>query len=198
MIRAPRRTAIPATSRARAQVTWLKLTRSGSTITGYVSTNGTTWTARRRRQPSSIATNARVGLVVTSHDTSQLNTATFDNVSVGQPPSAARRAGLAESGQRRDRRQHDADADVDRDGRDELRRASSGRSNPPPQVSSGQSAASYAPGDAGDEHEVLLADRRAQRRRHDGRAGLVVHDRRAHRRLRGRRLAESRPTARPA
>ena len=28
-----------------AQVAWLKLTRAGSTFTGYVSTNGSTWTA---------------------------------------------------------------------------------------------------------------------------------------------------------
>ncbi|HXD74729.1 MAG TPA: hypothetical protein VN628_13370, partial [Vicinamibacterales bacterium] len=72
---------------------WLKLTRSGSTVTGYVSVNGTTWTpvgvASLTFGPSPIG-----ALVVTAHDVTQLNTSTFDNVSAGAlpvviPPPAA-------------------------------------------------------------------------------------------------------------
>jgi regulation of enolase protein 1 (concanavalin A-like superfamily) len=66
---------------------WLKLTRSGSTITGFVSANGTTWTTVGTTTLS-IATAANIGLAVTSHNASALNTATFDNVTVtaGPPP----------------------------------------------------------------------------------------------------------------
>jgi len=64
---------------------WLKLTRSGSTVNGYVSANGATWTqigtASLAFGPSPIA-----ALIVTSHDTTQLNTSTFDNVSAGPLP----------------------------------------------------------------------------------------------------------------
>lgn len=72
---------------------WLKLTRSGSTVTGYASSDGTTWT---QVGTTSVTFGASpVGaLTVTSHDTTQLNTSTFDNVSAGPlpvvvpPPSA--------------------------------------------------------------------------------------------------------------
>src|SRR5207248_3309604 len=60
---------------------WLKLVRSGTSITGWMSTDGTTWTqvgTTTISLPSTIA----VGLVVCSHDTSTLNTSTFDNVSI--------------------------------------------------------------------------------------------------------------------
>src|SRR6185312_3982228 len=72
---------------------WLKLTRTGSTVTGYVSVNGTTWTpvgvASLTFGPSPIG-----ALVVTAHDVTQLNTSTFDSVSAGAlpvviPPPAA-------------------------------------------------------------------------------------------------------------
>ncbi|HET9833330.1 MAG TPA: fibronectin type III domain-containing protein [Vicinamibacterales bacterium] len=72
---------------------WLKLTRSVSLVTGYVSNDGISWsqvgTATVAYGPAPIA-----ALVVTSHDVTQMNTATFDNVSAGplavvvQPPSA--------------------------------------------------------------------------------------------------------------
>jgi regulation of enolase protein 1 (concanavalin A-like superfamily) len=61
--------------------TWLKLVRAGSTITGYVSGNGTTWTQVGSTSVS-LGTSPRVGLIVTSHDNSVLNTATFDSVTV--------------------------------------------------------------------------------------------------------------------
>ncbi|MGE3706922.1 MAG: hypothetical protein AB7I13_16740, partial [Vicinamibacterales bacterium] len=67
--------------------TWLRLTRTGTTIAGAVSSNGSTWT---HLGTASLPEGAvLVGLVVSSHDTSRLNTSTFDNVSVtvsGDPP----------------------------------------------------------------------------------------------------------------
>jgi regulation of enolase protein 1 (concanavalin A-like superfamily)/phosphatidylserine/phosphatidylglycerophosphate/cardiolipin synthase-like enzyme len=60
---------------------WLKLARTGSTIAAFISGNGSTWTAVGSTSTSmSVSTN--VGLLVTSHNTSALNTSTFDNVSV--------------------------------------------------------------------------------------------------------------------
>ncbi len=59
---------------------WLRLTRSGSTITASVSTDGQSW--------SSVGSTALpvgpalVGLAVTSHDNNMLNTSTFDDVTV--------------------------------------------------------------------------------------------------------------------
>ena len=65
---------------------WLKLTRSGSTVTGFVSANGIAWS---QIGASTIAmTTSLAGLAVTSHDTTLLNTSTFDNVLVGLPPAA--------------------------------------------------------------------------------------------------------------
>lgn len=64
---------------------WVRLTRTGTTVVGSASTNGTTWTEVARTTialPSTIY----VGLPVTSHTTTSLTTATFDNVAVsGQP-----------------------------------------------------------------------------------------------------------------
>jgi hypothetical protein len=54
--------------------------RAGSTVTGYVSADGSAWTTVDSTTLS-ISTDALIGLVVTSHDSSVLNTATFDNVS---------------------------------------------------------------------------------------------------------------------
>ncbi|HJT91035.1 MAG TPA: PKD domain-containing protein, partial [Mycobacterium sp.] len=69
---------------------WLKLARSGDTITGYTSSDGVSWT-----EIGSIAvalgTDAEVGLFVSSHNGSQINTSVFDNVTVssGNDPLAA-------------------------------------------------------------------------------------------------------------
>jgi hypothetical protein len=60
---------------------WLKLVRVGNTITGYNSPDGTNWT-QVGTTTFTLATNAYVGLALTSHDNTQLNTSTFDNVSV--------------------------------------------------------------------------------------------------------------------
>jgi regulation of enolase protein 1 (concanavalin A-like superfamily) len=60
---------------------WLKLARSGSTVTGFVSSDGIIWTAVGSA-PVGFVTSANVGLVVSSHTTGQLNTSTFDQVVV--------------------------------------------------------------------------------------------------------------------
>jgi len=67
---------------------WLRLSRSGSTVTGAISSDGSTWTPVGSTT-TAMSTNANIGLAVTSHNTSVLNTSTFDNVSVtagGAPP----------------------------------------------------------------------------------------------------------------
>jgi len=61
---------------------WLKLVRHGSTITGYYSTNGTTWTQQSSATVTLAGSTALVGLAVTSTNTSTLSTATFDNLSL--------------------------------------------------------------------------------------------------------------------
>src|SRR6185369_2693027 len=60
---------------------WLKLVRSGSTITGFVSADGSTWTTVGSTS-AALGSGASVGLAVNSHNTSQLNTSTFDSVAV--------------------------------------------------------------------------------------------------------------------
>jgi len=60
---------------------YLKLVRSGNTLTGYRSADGATWTLQGS---TTIAMTGQVliGLAVDSVDTSQLNTSTFDHVSM--------------------------------------------------------------------------------------------------------------------
>jgi phosphatidylserine/phosphatidylglycerophosphate/cardiolipin synthase-like enzyme/regulation of enolase protein 1 (concanavalin A-like superfamily) len=75
---------------------WLRLSRTGSTVTASVSSNGSTWTTLGSTT-TSIPASANIGLAVTSHDVNTLNTSTFDNVSVSTsatpppppPPTAA-------------------------------------------------------------------------------------------------------------
>ncbi|HEY1719383.1 MAG TPA: PQQ-dependent sugar dehydrogenase [Verrucomicrobiae bacterium] len=60
---------------------WVKLVRSGDTFTGYVSADGENW----RRVDSVTVTMEKkiyVGLALTAHNNSALNSALFDNVSV--------------------------------------------------------------------------------------------------------------------
>ncbi len=72
--------------------TWLRLIRSGPTVTAAVSADGASW----RTVGSAPFRTKRVvlaGLAVTSHDTGRLNTSTFDNVSVSPastPPPGGR------------------------------------------------------------------------------------------------------------
>jgi hypothetical protein len=73
-------TTIVATA-TQAMPVWLRLTRSSSTVTASVSSNGTTW---RTVGTTSLALTSQsvVGLAVASHSTSLRATATFDHVQV--------------------------------------------------------------------------------------------------------------------
>jgi regulation of enolase protein 1 (concanavalin A-like superfamily) len=124
---------------------WLKLTRSGSTIVGSVSADGSNWRAVGSTTLS-IATNAIVGLVLSSHDTTVLNTSTFDSVSVnvGVPPAPPGMPAAPNPG--------DGAAGVSNN--PTLTWSSSGATsydvgfgaaNPPPQAATGQAASSYTP-----------------------------------------------------
>jgi regulation of enolase protein 1 (concanavalin A-like superfamily) len=74
-----------------AMPAWLKLVRSGSTITGSTSVDGASW-SEILSTSLSLGSTAYVGLIVLSHDPAVLNTSTFDNVAVGNgggsPPGA--------------------------------------------------------------------------------------------------------------
>ena len=65
---------------------WVRLTRSGSLFTAYVSANGTTWT-QVGTATLTMGSSVSASLAVTSHNNSALGTATFDNVSVTPYPS---------------------------------------------------------------------------------------------------------------
>ena len=58
---------------------WVKLVRSANTFTGYYSADGMTWT-QQGTATFTIGTSALVGLAVTSHNSSSVDAATFDNV----------------------------------------------------------------------------------------------------------------------
>jgi hypothetical protein len=58
---------------------WVKIVRSGSTFTGYYSTNGSTWTSCGSTTIT-MSSSVYIGLCVTSHNTGSTCTATFDNV----------------------------------------------------------------------------------------------------------------------
>jgi hypothetical protein len=59
---------------------WVKIVRSGNTITAYTSANGSTWTTVGT-VTLNLGSTVQIGLAVSSHNTSRLATATFDNVS---------------------------------------------------------------------------------------------------------------------
>jgi phosphatidylserine/phosphatidylglycerophosphate/cardiolipin synthase-like enzyme/regulation of enolase protein 1 (concanavalin A-like superfamily) len=72
---------------------WVKLVRAGNLITAYESNDGSTWTTVGS-DTFTMATNALVGLAVSSHVAGTLSTATFDNVSTSaastnQPPTVS-------------------------------------------------------------------------------------------------------------
>jgi hypothetical protein len=69
---------------------WLKLVRYHSTVTGYISTDGSTWTMVGTATTTLGETFTwhdvvSAGLAVISHDPSVLNTSTFDHVDVQAP-----------------------------------------------------------------------------------------------------------------
>jgi len=131
-------------SAVQAAPVWLKLVRSGSTVTGSISTNGSTWTqvgSTTIAFPSTID----AGLIVTSHDTSTLNTSTFDSAAVttsggsapgtpGSPSPTNAATGVSTTPTLSWSASGATSYDV-----------AFGTSNPPPTVSTGQAAASYTP-----------------------------------------------------
>ena len=64
---------------------WLKLSRSGDSLTASYSSDGISWTLLGT-QTVAMSTNAWVGLAVGSKDNEILNTATFDNVTITPTP----------------------------------------------------------------------------------------------------------------
>ncbi|MGA2256994.1 MAG: fibronectin type III domain-containing protein [Thermoguttaceae bacterium] len=75
---------------------WVELVRSGSTITGYVSTNGTTWT---KVGTVSITMNTAlyVGLCDTSDNTGLVSEATFNQISINGSTAPKAPSGLTAS-----------------------------------------------------------------------------------------------------
>ncbi len=60
---------------------WVRVVRSGSQFSGYISSDGVNWTLVGV-DTNPMATSVQVGLVVTSHDNTVTGTATFDNVQI--------------------------------------------------------------------------------------------------------------------
>jgi PLD-like domain len=58
---------------------WVKIVRSGSTVTGYTSSNGSTWT-HIGSASISMGSTVQIGLAVSSHNNSALATGRFDSV----------------------------------------------------------------------------------------------------------------------
>jgi len=65
---------------------WVRLVRSGTLVTGYVSADGNAW-SQVGSAVVNMGASASTGLAVTSHDNSQTSTATFDNLAVTPFPS---------------------------------------------------------------------------------------------------------------
>src|SRR5206468_3511468 len=111
----------------------------GTTVTGFASANGTNWTQIGTTTVTMTATLA--GLAVTSHDSTALNIATFDNVIVGLPPAvpsvimpAAGAAGVSTAASMIWTAAGATSYDVN-----------FGTTNPPSPLVSGLTAATYAP-----------------------------------------------------
>jgi regulation of enolase protein 1 (concanavalin A-like superfamily) len=60
---------------------WFKLTRSGNIFNGFISTDGTNWLAAGS-VTNALNKNLSVGLALTAHNNSVLNSTLFDNVTV--------------------------------------------------------------------------------------------------------------------
>ena len=75
---------------------WVKLVRSGNTITGYQSVNGNTWTFDGTVSITMTNSTIYAGLAVDANNDSLLNTSTFDNVALlsgGDAAAPDRRSG---------------------------------------------------------------------------------------------------------
>ncbi len=67
---------------------WLKLVRTGSSFSGYISIDNTTWTLVGT-VTIPMVNNVTAGLCVTAHDNSKLGTAKFSNVQITAPGAEA-------------------------------------------------------------------------------------------------------------
>ena len=65
---------------------WVRLVRSGTLVTAYVSADGAAWT-QAGSATLTMSSGVSVGLAVTSHNNATASTATFDNVAVTPYPS---------------------------------------------------------------------------------------------------------------
>lgn len=68
---------------------WVKVVRSGSTLSGYYSADGITWTQVGANLTLSLGTGASIGLASTSRSTTLLSTATVTNVTTNLAPTVA-------------------------------------------------------------------------------------------------------------
>jgi hypothetical protein len=68
---------------------WLKMSRSGTSLSAYVSADGVTWVAVGSSQTISMGSNIYIGTGVTSGSTSTLATVTLDNVSINSASAPA-------------------------------------------------------------------------------------------------------------
>ena len=72
---------------------WVRMTRVGNVVTSERSPDGVTWTQQGANETITMGSTIFVGLAVSSVDTTKLNTATFDNVSLDLPPVLAASGG---------------------------------------------------------------------------------------------------------
>jgi hypothetical protein len=68
---------------------WVKVVRSGATLSGWYSADGVTWTQVGANLTLSLGTGASIGLASTSHSTTKLGTATATNVTTNFAPTVA-------------------------------------------------------------------------------------------------------------
>jgi len=61
---------------------WVRLVRTGTTLTGYTGTNGTAWSQVGSVSIAALGPTVYIGLAGTAHNGSLLNRSTFDNVTV--------------------------------------------------------------------------------------------------------------------
>jgi hypothetical protein len=71
---------------------WVRLTRTGTVVSGDVSPDGVTWTNVGTQTPA-IGSGAYIGLAVTAHNNGTRTTATFDNVGFGAGAATDARPG---------------------------------------------------------------------------------------------------------
>src|SRR4029077_20497571 len=68
---------------------WLKLSRSGSTVSAFTSADGVNWMPIGNSQTINMGQNVYIGLALCSNNSSTLATATYDNVSVNSTAAPA-------------------------------------------------------------------------------------------------------------